>query len=253
MNSALPPSRVLALALACVAAHVQAAQVSVAVASNFALPMQEIAAAFGQATGHRAVLSLGSTGRFYAQVRNGAPYHLLLAADAETPARLEREGLAVAKSRFTYARGRLVLWSADPHAVDAQGKVLRKGTFKRLALASPQLAPYGAAAMQAIDRLGLAAHLQPRIVQGENIAQAHQFVATGNAELGFVAWSQVQSHGRLASGSAWQVPGELHAPILQDAVVLQAGQGRAEVRALADFLRSEPARAIIRRHGYELD
>jgi molybdate transport system substrate-binding protein len=253
MNSALPLSRVLALALACVAPHVHAAQVSVAVASNFALPMQEIATAFEQATGHRAVLSLGSTGRFDAQVRSGAPFQLLLAADAETPARLEREGFAVANTRFTYARGRLVLWSANPHAVDAQGKVLREGAFKWLALANPQLAPYGAAAMQVIDRLGLAARLQPRIVQGENIAQAHQFVATGNAELGFVAWSQVQSNGRLASGSAWRVPGDLHAPILQDAVMLLPGKGRAEVHALAEFLRSEPARAIIRRHGYELD
>jgi molybdate transport system substrate-binding protein len=254
MNSAVPIRRRLLLAaVACVAVPAQAAQVSVAVASNFAQPMQEIAAAFEQSSGHRVVLSLGSSGRFYAQVRNGAPFHLLLSADQEIPARLESEGLAVEGSRFTYARGRLALWSATPNRVDAQGKVLRSGDFRRLALASPRLAPYGTAAMQVIDRLGLSKQLQPRIVEGENIAQAHQFVATGNAELGFVAWSQVQSQGRIAAGSGWLVPAEMHAPIRQDAVLLRAARDQPQALALAVFLRGEAARAIIRRHGYELD
>jgi len=254
MNSVVPfRRRLLLAAVACLAVHAHAAQVSVAVASNFAQPMQEIAAAFEQSSGHRVVLAFGSSGRFYAQVRNGAPYQLLLSADEDIPARLEGEGLALEGTRFTYARGRLALWSATPGKVDAQGKVLRNGDFRRLAVASPRLAPYGAAAMQVIDRLGLAKQLQARIVQGENIAQAHQFVATGNAELGFVAWSQVQSQGRIGAGSGWLVPAEMHAPIRQDAVLLRTARDQPQALALAAFLRSETARTIIRRHGYELD
>ena len=247
-------ARLLCLAiLSVLCLPARAADVSVAVAANFAAPMQELAAAFERASGHRAVVSLGSTGRFYTQVRNGAPFQLMLSADDETPARLEQEGLAVAGSRFTYATGRLALWSATPGVVDAQGEVLRRGGFARLAVADPKLAPYGAAAMQVLERLGLAAQLQPRLVYGENIAQAHQFVASGNAQLGLVAWSQVQAQGRIASGSGWQVPAQWHAPLRQDAVLLLPGREQPAALALAAFLRSEAARAIIRRHGYELD
>lgn len=230
----------------------QAAEVSVAVAANFTVPMQKLAAAFEQASGHKATLAFGSTGRFYAQVKNGAPFQVLLAADDETPAKLEKEGLAVPGSRFTYATGRLVLWSATPGVVDERGEVLKKPGTEKIAIADPRLAPYGAAAVEAMGRLGVAQALQPRIVQGENISQAYQFVLTGNARMGFVALSQVMADGRIEKGSAWRVPSELHAPIRQDAVVLNAGKDNPAAAALMTFLRSDAARAIIRAHGYEL-
>lgn len=230
----------------------QAADVSVAVAANFTAPMQKIAAAFEQETGHKAVLSFGATGKFYAQIKHGAPFQVLLAADDETPARLDKEGLTVPGTRFTYAIGRLVLWSKQPGGVDDKGEVLRKGAFDRLAVADPKLAPYGAAAMETLTRLGLLPGLQGRLVQGENIAQTYQFVATGNAALGFVALSQVTSDGRLAEGSAWVVPANLHAPIRQDAVVLSPGKDNPAAIALVAYLKGERARTMIRSFGYEL-
>lgn len=235
-------------ALAASLAH--AGEVSVAVAANFAVPMQKIAARFEHETGHKAVLALGSTGRFHAQIANGAPFEVLLAADAATPERLEREGLTVPGSRFTYAVGRLALWSASPAMVDAQGAVLRSPGLTRLALADPKLAPYGAAAVEVLTRLGLIDSLRPRLVQGESIGQAYQFVASGNAALGFVAWSQVQVDGRLSGGSAWLVPAELHSPLRQDAVLLQRGRENPAAQALMRHLRSPAARQIILAHGY---
>lgn len=224
--------------------------VSVAVASNFAAPMQQITAAFEADTGHRAQLSFGATGKFYAQITHGAPFQVLLAADDTTPARLEREGKAVAQSRFTYAIGALVLWSAQPGLVDPQGAVLRTGQFKHLAIANPRLAPYGAAAVQVLQHLGLHDALQPRLVQGENIAQTFQFVASGNAQLGFVALSQVMSEGQIRAGSGWPVPAALHDPIRQDAVLLLPGQNRAAATQLLQYLRGDKARAIIQSYGY---
>lgn len=238
------------LALLPLAAPAQGAQVSVAVAANFAAPMQKIAQAFQQDTGHKAVVSLGSTGALVAQIRNGAPFQVLLAADDEAPLRLERDGLAVAGSRATYAIGRLVLWSRQPGRVDDQGTVLRTGRSQRLAIANPKLAPYGRAAVQALTRLGLLAQWQPRIVQGDNIAQAYQFVASENAELGLIALSQVHADGRIASGSGWWVPAELHDPIRQDAVLLAAGRDQPAALALMAYLRSEKARSVIRAYGY---
>lgn len=233
--------------------RVHAAEVQVAVAANFSAPMQKIAQAFEQDTGHQARLAFGSTGKFYAQIKNGAPFQLLLAADDTTPARLVAEGLGLADSRFTYAIGRLVLWSKLPDLVDAQGAVLRKaGAFERIALADPKLAPYGAAAVQALGKLGLLQALTPKFVQGESIAQTYQFIATENAALGFVALSQVQVDGRIAQGSAWLVPAQLHAPIRQDALLLNAGRGNPAAAALLQYLRADKARAIIRAHGYEL-
>lgn len=229
---------------------VQAAEVSVAVAANFTVPMQKIASLFEQDTGHKAVLAFGSTGRFYAQVRNGAPFQVLLAADEETPARLEREGAGVAGSRFTYAVGRLVLWSRQPGLVDARGEVLKFGRFDKLALADPKLAPYGAAAMETLAALGALEAVRPRVVQGESIAQTYQFVASENAQLGFVALSQVFADGRITSGSGWVVPPELHAPIRQDAILLDKGRGNPAALALMQYLRTDKARAIIRSHGY---
>ncbi len=223
---------------------------SVAVAANFTAPMQKIAAAFEADTGHKAELSFGATGKFYAQITNGAPFQVLLSADDTTPAKLEREGKAVNHSRFTYAIGTLVLWSAQPNTVDAQGDVLKNGDFKHLAIANPKLAPYGAAAVQVMDKLGVAAALQPRLVQGENIAQTFQFVSTGNAQLGFVALSQVMVDGKIRSGSAWQVPASLHDPIRQDAVLLNPGKDSTAAAALLTYLRTDKARAIIQSYGY---
>lgn len=230
------------------AAH--ADTVSVAVAANFTAPMHKIAAAFETDTGHKAELSFGATGKFYAQITNGAPFQILLSADDTTPARLEKEGKAVANAGFTYAIGTLVLWSAQPGYVDAQGAVLKTGDFKHLALANPKLAPYGLAAVQTMDKLGVTAQLQPRFVQGENIAQTHQFVATGNAQLGFVALSQVMADGKITSGSAWQVPAALHEPIRQDAALLTPGKDSAAAKALLAYLRGEKARSIIQSYGY---
>ena len=230
------------------AAH--ADTVPVAVAANFTAPMQKIATAFEADTGHKAELSFGATGKFYAQITNGAPFQILLSADDATPAKLEKEGKAVPNTRFTYAIGTLVLWSAQPGYVDAQGAVLKTGDFKHLAIANPKLAPYGLAAMQAMDKLGVTARVQPRLVQGENIAQTHQFVATGNAPLGFVALSQVMADGKITSGSAWQVPANLHEPIRQDAALLLPGKDSAAAAALLSYLRGDKAKAIIRSHGY---
>jgi len=227
-----------------------AAEVQVAVAANFSAPMRRIAAGFEADTGHKALLAFGSTGAFHAQIRNGAPFQLLLSADDETPARLEKEGAAVAGTRFTYAVGRLVLWSAQPGVVDDKGEVLRK-PGGRIAVANPRLAPYGAAAVEALTALGLLQSLQPRFVQGENIAQAYQFAASGNAQLGFVALSQVMVDGRIAQGSAWLVPANLHAPIRQDAVVLAAGKDNAAATALVTYLKGDKARAVICSFGYE--
>lgn len=235
------------------AAH--ADEVQVAVAANFAAPFQKIAADFAAATGHTAVPVVGATGKFYTQVKAGAPFEVLLAADDETPKKLIDEGLAVKGSAFTYAVGKLVLWSAQPGVVDAQGEVLKKGTFAHLAVANPKLAPYGAAAMETLKALGLSEALAPKIVQGENIAQTFQFIATGNAELGFVALSQVlqvQRPGKPTVGSHWLVPAKYHTPILQDAVLLHKGAGKPAAQALLGYLRSDAAKAVIQSCGYGL-
>ncbi len=224
----------------------------VAVASNFTKPMQEIAAEFEKASGHSANLSFGSSGKFVSQFENGAPFEVFLSADEEKPLKLEQSGLAEPGTRFTYALGTLVLWSAQAGYVDAEGKVLSNGQFKHLALADPKLAPYGAAAMQLIKAAGIEDKLQPLLVLAENISQAHQFVSTGNAELGFVALSQVIENGKIASGSGWIVPAERHAPIRQDAVLLKRGAENPAARALLDFLKSAPALAIIEKYGYGL-
>ncbi len=230
----------------------QAGEVQVAVAANFAGPMQKIAPAFTQATGHQAQLVVGSTGRFYAQIKNGAPFEVFLSADDETPARLEAEGMVVAGSRFTYAIGRLALWSPQPERVDSKGEVLRKGDFHRLAIASPKLAPYGQAAVETLKSLELYDLLAKKMVMGENIAQTHQFISTGNADLGFVAWSQISEGGKLKDGSAWLVPTTLHTAIRQDAVLLGKGQDNPAARALLDYLKTPAARAIITAAGYSL-
>lgn len=233
------------------AAPAFAADVQVAVAANFSAPMKIIAAAFEKDTGHRAVLSFGATGKLYAQISNGAPFEVFFSADDETPRKLEQEGAAVSGSRFTYATGRLALWSAQPGLVDAQGEVLKKGGFSKLAIAAPKLAPYGAAAVQTMNKLGLGAALEPQLVTGESIGQAFSFVATGNAELGFVALSQVYEGGRIRSGSAWIVPENLHAALKQDVVLLGKGRDSQPARQLMDFLKTDKAKAVIRSFGYQ--
>jgi molybdate transport system substrate-binding protein len=213
--------------------------------------MQKIVYAFSQESGQQVLVALGSTGKLYAQIKNGAPFHLLLAADTATPEKLEKEGLVVLGSRFTYASGRLVLWSTKQSGVDQEGKVLRSSAFKYLALADPKVSPYGAAAVQVMDRLGVYRNLESRLVQGESVAQAYQFVASGNAELGFVALSQVMQKNIVVAGSAWLVPKNLHAPLHQDAAVLIAAKDNPTVNALVAYLQSEKARQIMRGYGYE--
>lgn len=239
--------------LAAWAGAVQAAEVGVAVAANFARPMAQLAERFTAATGHTARLSVGSTGRLYSQIVAGAPFDLLLAADDDTPARLVAEGHARPEHRLTYAIGQLVLWSAQPGLVDGAGQVLERGGFERLAIANPRLAPYGAAAMEVLRARGLAERLAPRLVTGDSIAQAYQFVATGNAALGFVALAQVSAPGTVATGSMWRVPPALHAPIRQDAVLLRRGADNPAAVALLTFLRSAEARALIAAWGYGVE
>lgn len=231
---------------------VRAENVSVAVASNFTGPIQVIAPLFERDTGHKLVPAFGGTGKFYAQITHGAPFEILLAADDETPARLLREGHGIAGSAFTYAIGKLVLWSPNPRLVDGKGEVLKKAGFKHIAIANPKTAPYGAAAVQTMTRLGTFDTLKPLLVQGENISQTHQFVSTGNAELGFVAYSQVIKNGQVGSGSGWVVPSNLYDPIRQDAVLLAKGQNNPAARALLDYLKGEQAQVVIRSFGYDV-
>lgn len=244
-------SSILLAVLLTVSSLTPAETVQVAVAANFAAPMDALVPGFEKGTGHQAAVSTGATGKFYAQIRNGAPFEMLLAADDATPAKLEAEGFAVRGTRFTYAVGQLVLWSAKPGVVDKDGKVLNKGGFAHLALANPKTAPYGAAAVEVLNRLGLFKTLEPRFVQGENIAQTQQFVATGNADLGFVALSQVQKDGHLTGGSVWRVPAHLYTPIRQDAVLLLKGKDNPAAKALLDFLKSDQAKTVMKSYGYD--
>jgi molybdate transport system substrate-binding protein len=230
----------------------QADEVQVAVAANFTGPMQVISVLFERDTGHKTSLAFGATGKFYAQIANGAPFEVLLSADDETPAKMIKEGHAVAGSNFTYAIGKLVLWSADPKLIDAKGEILKKGGFKHLALANPKGAPYGAAAMQVMSKLGVGETLKPLFVQGENISQTYQFIFTGAAELGFVAYSQVIKNGQIGAGSGWIVPANLYDPILQDAVILAKGKDKPAALALLNYLKGQKAQAVIKSFGYEL-
>lgn len=230
-----------------------AGEVLVAQAANFLRPMQEIGAAFERATSHEVRISSGSTGKLYAQIKNGAPFDLFLAADQRRPKLLEEEGLVVPGSRFTYAAGRLTLWSRDPERIMADGvAVLRQGAFEHVAIANPKTAPFGKAAVQTLQKLGLYDAVQRQIVQGENVAQAFQFVFSGNAELGFVSLSQVLDPRVGDAGSRWDVPEHLYDPLTMDAVHLERSEANEAARALLDFVQGDRARAIIERYGYSI-
>lgn len=230
-----------------------AAEVQIAVAGNFTAPMKAIIASFEQDSGHTVKASYGSTGKLYAQIKNGAPFEALLAADQERPQLLEEQGLGVPGSRYTYSIGALVLWSTDANKVEDGAALLKSGDFNKLSIANPKLAPYGDASIETLDSLGLKADVEPKLVMGENIAQAYQFVDTGNADIGFVALSQVMEGGKLIKGSGWIVPGEMHAPISQDALIQNRGKDNPAVTELFVYLKGEKAEAIIHDFGYETE
>ncbi|WNM60129.1 molybdate ABC transporter substrate-binding protein [Candidatus Nitrospira allomarina] len=230
-----------------------AEEVRVAVGANFLTTLNVIVTNFQIDTGHTVVVSSGSSGKLYAQIKNGAPFDVFLSADAERPELLEAEGLAVKGSRFVYAVGRLTLWSPDSNMVHGDGQtVLSKGHFDHLAIANPKTAPYGRAAQQTLKKMGLWESLTDRIVQGENIGQAFQFVFSRNAQLGFVALSQVLDSKINGSGSRWDVPTSFHESLEQEAVLLGTGQNHAGARTFLDFIKGDKGRAIIERFGYGL-
>ena len=248
-----PKSRVASLlaGMLLLVTTARADEIPVAVAANFTAPFNKIAAEFEKETGHKVIASFGSTGKFYAQIKNGAPFDILLAADDETPAKLVKEGVGVSGSPFSYAIGKLVLWSARPAVVDAQGAVLKGGGFDHIALTNPKLAPYGAAAVEVMKKLGVHDSLSPKFVTAETVTQAHQFISSGNSELGFVALSQVLKDGQI-QGSAWVVPANLYTPIRQEAVLLTPGNGKPGAVALLKYLQGAKAQAVIRSFGYEI-
>lgn len=231
---------------------VYAGEVNAAVAANFTAPAQQIAELFQKETGNTVKLSFGSTGKFYAQIKEGAPFDVLLAADDAIPQRLEKEGLAAANTSFVYALGKLVLWSAKPGFVDEKGAVLNTGSYNKIAFADPKLAPYGLAAQETLQSLKLWDKLQSRLVTGESIAQTYQFVATGNAELAFIALSQITKNGKVTEGSWWLVPANRYAPIRQAAVKLAAAKDKNAAGVFLNFLKRDKALEIIRSYGYGL-
>lgn len=232
----------------------RASEVRVAVATNFAEVIEKIKPAFEARTGHRLTLMTGSTGKLYAQIKNGAPLEVLLAADAQAPQRLVAQGEAIATSRFTYALGRLALWSATPGLVGADGAVtLRTGGFRHLAIANPDLAPYGVAARETLRTLNAWEAMQPKIVYAQNIGHAYSMVASGNAELGLIALSQLLGAGAAVGGSSWIVPSSLHTAIRQDAVLLERGRDHAGAIAFLAELKSAQVRKTIEAFGYLLE
>ena len=242
---------VLSLLGTLLAAQVHAAEVKVAVAANFAKTLEDITAQFEKDTGHKVLATPGASGKFYAQIVNGAPFEILISADDETPRKLAKEAKAITETQFTYAIGTLALWSPDANLVDQGGGVLKTDKFKFLAIANAKVAPYGQAAVQTMLKLGLLTKLEPRVVQGENIAQTYQFVTSGNAQLGFVALSQITENGKVKSGSAWIVPQEFHDQIKQDAILLNNGKDSIAAKALLDYLKSDKAKKIIASYGYK--
>lgn len=231
----------------------QAADIIVAVASNFTAPMKEIAAQFEKDTGYDVKLAFGSSGKFFAQIKHGAPFQLFFSADQSKPAMLEEQGMIVPNSRFTYAIGALALWSAKQEFVKGEDLLLQRDRFNKLAIANMRLAPYGSAAKEVLENLGIYQQVTSKLVQGENIAQTYQFVSSGNADLGFVSVSQIMSEGEIRQGSAWLVPEHLYRPIRQDAVLLSSGENNPAARAMMTYLRNDKAKRVIESYGYKMD
>jgi molybdate transport system substrate-binding protein len=243
--------KLLGFVLLCVCTlSVNAKSVHVAVAANFSKTMQNLVAEFEKISDYQIALSFGSSGKFYAQIKQGAPYELFFSADQAKPDALEKDGLVIASSRFTYAIGRLAVWSARPDFANKIETKLKEGDFNKLAIANPKIAPYGAAALEVLKRLELIDITQPKWVTGENIAQTYQFVSTGNADLGFVALSQLLGRNKAAQGSYWLVPDTMHSPIKQDVVLLRSSKQNQGAKAFLDFIHSDKARDIIARYGY---
>ena len=245
--------KLLGIVVSLMVGAVRAETALISVASNFSGAFEELKQVFEMESGHLIETVFGSSGRFFAQINNGAPFHAFLSADQEKPDALQKAGLVVEDSRFTYALGKLVLWSSQSNLVDSSGQVLKQNNFRRLAIANPRLAPYGIAAMEVLENLDLASGIQGKIIQGENIAQTYQFVSTGNVELGLVAFSQVYQQDRIVSGSSWIIPDDLYNPVRQDAVLLRRGANNQAAIAFLKFIRSEAGRAIIESFGYQLE
>jgi molybdate transport system substrate-binding protein len=241
----------VAASFAIAASAAQAQEVVAAVAANFAAAMARIEPAFEQASGHQLTVVLGSSGKLVQQIQQGAPFDVLLSADVERPDVLAKSGLGVPASRFTYAIGRLALWSPDPEAIGGDGTAyLRSGAFRHLAIANPPVAPYGAAAREVLEKLGRWTALEDRIVRGEDIGQVYAMVASGAAEAGFVALSSIISGPK--PGSHWAVPQDLHAPLKQDAILVARARANPAAQAFLDYLKSPPARALIAELGYQV-
>lgn len=241
----------ITLFLSLVSTPVLAAEISAAVASNFAAPMERIVALFQKETGHTVKVTLGASGKLYAQIKGGASFDLLLSADEEIPKRLMQEELALGATRFVYATGRLVLWSAQPGLIDDKATVLNSGNFDRLSIANPSFSPYGMAAKETLEKLTMWNAMQRKLKKGEDVAQTYQLVATEKSDLALIALSQVMRLGKVAAGSWWLVPHELHKPIRQSAVLLKGAKERDIAQEFLALLKSEKARVVMRGFGYE--
>jgi molybdate transport system substrate-binding protein len=227
-------------------------EVKIAVAANFTDVTRIIARLFEKETGHTTKVSYGSTGKLYSQIEHGAPYELFLAADTARPIKAENEGLAVTGSHFVYAKGKLALWSIDPDAFESGETYLKQANLKHLALANPKTAPYGQAALEVMQNIGSLAELESKLVKGDSISQTFQFVATGNANAGFVALSQIKAW-KGEAGSLWEIPQAYYAPIDQAAVMLKKGASNPAATAFLEFLKGKTARGVITEFGYGVE
>ena len=235
-----------------VSTPLHAAEVSAAVAANFAAPMERIAVLFHKESGHSVKISVAASGKLYTQIRGGAPFDVFLSADEELPKRLLQEGLAVGGSRFVYASGRLLLWSVQPGLVDEKGAVLNSGNFDKLAYANPSFSPYGIATRETLTKLAMWNAMQKKLKKADDVTQTYQLAATESADMAFIALSQVMRDGKVTTGSWWLVPPELHNPIRQSAVLLSGAKEQTAAKALLVFLKSEKAKAVMRGFGYEV-
>lgn len=243
---------ILTALLICFSSYSRAEDLHLAVAANFTAPMEKLATAYFEETGYKAIMSYGATGKLYAQIKNGAPFQIFLSADQETPKKLIQEGRGIVGTQFTYSIGKLVLWSTQKKWASSTDEILKKGDYKHLAIANPKLAPYGAAAKEILVKMGIWATVQPRLVIGENIAQTHQFIASGNADLGFVAYSQIKKDGKNPERQYWVVPQAMYSQIKQDAVMLLSGKQSVAAKKFFEFMKSKKAKAIIAEFGYDI-